>query len=97
MSPFEEDPGTAKPPAREKPAPSGWGKVATCIVLLLCLVYLLYSNSQFKKEMRSEIDRLEDRVQSLKESGGLAEASLSGQILGIREELDAMKASSRSR
>jgi hypothetical protein len=97
MSPFEEDPGNAKAPAREKAAPSGWGRAAVCIVALLSLVYLFYSNSQFKKEMRSEMARLEDRVQALKESGSLAEASLSGQILGLKEEIDAVRASSPPR
>lgn len=97
MSPLEEDSGNAKSMSRERPIPSGWGRVAVCVLLLLCLVYLFYSNSQFKKEMRSEIARLEDRVQSLKSSSSIADASLSGQILGLKEELDAMRASSPAR
>lgn len=97
MISLEEDAASAKPAVRGKPAPLGWGRVAACIVLLLCLVYLFYSNSQFKKEMRSEIARLEDRVQALKESGDLTEASLSGQILGLEEELDAVRTSSPAR
>jgi hypothetical protein len=94
---LEESPENAKPAVRGKPAPLGWGRVAACIVLLLCLVYLFYSNSQFKKEMRSEIARLEDRVRALKESGDLTEASLSGQILGLEDELNAVRASSAAR
>ena len=97
MSPFEEDPVEAKPPAREKPSATSWGRAVAFAVILLCLVYLFYANSQFKKEMRSEMARLEDRVQALKESGSLSEASLSGQILGLKEEMDAMRVSSPSR
>ena len=97
MCPFEEDPGNAKAASREKAAPSGWGRAAVPIAVLLCLVYLFYSNSQFKKEMRSEMTRLEGRVQALKESGSLSEASLSGQILGLKEEVDAMRAYSPAR
>ena len=97
MSTFEEAPGNSKTMTREKPAHSGWGKIAVCVALLLCLVYLFYSNSQFKKEMRSEITLLEKRVQALNESANITEASLSGQILGLKEELDGMKASAPSR
>lgn len=97
MVPLEEGPGNAKPTVRGKPAPLGWGRMAAFIILLLCLVYLFYSNSQFKKEMRAEISRLEVRVQALKESGSLTEASLSGQILGLKEELGGMKDSAPSR
>lgn len=97
MSPLEEDSGNAKSISRERPIPSGWGRVAVCVLLLLCLVYLFYSNSQFKKDMRSEIDRLEVRLQALENRGSIADASLSGQILGLKEELDAMRASAAAK
>ena len=67
-------------------------KLAVGVILLLCVGYLFYSNSQFKKQMGSEIDRLVEHVETLEENGSLVEASLSGQILGIREELDTIRA-----
>jgi len=93
MDTFEDDSDSTQSVPREKPGASGTSRaVAGIAILLLCFVYLFYSNSQFKKEVRSEIDDLDEQVQTLEDSSKLVEASLSGQILGLREELDTIRA-----
>jgi hypothetical protein len=91
MSTIEEDPGPPKSIQREKATASGTARLAAGIILLLCFAYLLYSNSQFKKDMSSEIARIDERIKTLEDNCSLAEASLSGQILGLREDIDEMR------
>jgi len=78
-----------------KPAPQGKGaeaaKLVAIIVLFLCVVYLVYENFQTKKAFQSEVDRITVQVQAVEDNYKLAEASLSGQIAGLKEEIDGTK------
>jgi len=63
-------------------------KLIVLIVLVLAVIYLFYSNNQNKIAFDSELERMAEQIQTLENSRKLAEASLSGQIAGLKVELD---------
>ncbi len=78
-------PGAVRRGKGAAPERARWAAIG---ILALCVVYLLYSGSQSRKHLRAEIDRVAEQVRILENDGKLAEASLSGQIAGLREALE---------
>jgi hypothetical protein len=93
MSAIEEDTAVSRTAFEEKNMVPEAARLIAIGILLLCVVYLFYSSSQYKKQVRSELDRISEQVQILENSGKLTEASLSGQISGLKDEIEKTRAS----
>jgi endonuclease IV len=88
MNSFDEGSSLTKSVSQEKNIVPEAARLIAIGILFLCVVYLFYSGSQYKKQVRSELDRIAEQVQILENSGKLTEASLSGQISGLKDEIE---------
>ena len=93
MNSFDEGSSLPKSAPQERNIVPEAARLIAIGILFLCVVYLFYSNSQYKKQVRLEFDRITEQVQILENSGKLTEASLSGQISGLKDELEKIRAS----
>jgi hypothetical protein len=88
MSTLNGDSSSQKPAPGEKTVIPETARLVAVIVLFLFCFYLFYANIQITKSTRSELDRIDEQLQILEKNNKLAEASLSGQIAGLRDELE---------
>ena len=82
------DPSMQKPVPPEKSLIPETIKLILIIVLVLAVIYLFYSNKQNRNAFRSDLERMDEQIQALENNSKLAEASLSGQISGLKDELE---------
>jgi hypothetical protein len=83
--------GDSRPPETTPPERNvipEWIKLVVLVVLILTVAYLYYHNRQREYAAQAELKRIADRVQVLEDRQKLATASLSGQIIGLKNELD---------
>jgi hypothetical protein len=65
-----------------------WIKLVVIVVLILAVAYLYYRNRQKEYVVQTELKGITDRVQALENKQKLTTASLSGRIVGLKDELD---------
>ena len=87
MSVQNEDPGIPKPVYPEKSLIPEPVKLIVMIILVLAVIYLFYIDRQNKNAFTSELDRISEQIQTLENDSKLTDASLSGQIAGLNDEL----------
>jgi chromosome segregation ATPase len=87
MSVQNADPGIPKPVPPEKSLVPEPVKLIVMIILVLAVIYLFYVDKQNKNALISELDRISEQIQALENDSKITEASLSGQIAGLRDEL----------
>lgn len=87
MSVQNGDPGIKKPIDPEKSLVPEPVKLIVMIILVLAVIYLFYIDKQNKNAFISKLDRISEQIQTLENDSKLTEASLAGQIAGLRDEL----------
>ena len=82
-------PNLQKPASQDKGLVPEAVKLALILILLLCVVYLFYANSQNKKVRQAELDKLTSRIESLETSNKVVEAALNTQVSDLKSNLEA--------